>query len=85
MKMRLLMDNETLPQRNLAAEEPIAYAVQQGIVYDTLRFWRSDKSVILGYSNHVSSEVNVIYAEEMGFKSSDALPEAERCIRILGI
>jgi hypothetical protein len=44
--MRLLMDKETLPQRNLAAEEAITYAVQQGIVYDTLRFWRNVKSVI---------------------------------------
>ena len=68
MRMRLLIDKETLPQRNLAAEEAITYAVQQGIVYDTLRFWRNVKSVILGYSNHVSSEVNVDLCRRNGIQ-----------------
>jgi lipoate-protein ligase A len=66
--MRLLMNNETLPQRNLASEEAITYAVQQGIVRDTLRFWCNEKSVILGYSNHVSSEIDLDLCRRNGIQ-----------------
>ncbi|MHA1929894.1 MAG: lipoate--protein ligase family protein [Candidatus Thorarchaeota archaeon] len=66
MSWRLLEEQRTNVQRNLAIEEAIARssgAKTNGKI-NTLRFWRSSSAVVLGRFQCVHKEVNLAFCEE---------------------
>ncbi|MBS7605650.1 MAG: lipoate--protein ligase family protein [Candidatus Bathyarchaeia archaeon] len=58
-KWRLLHSNFNDPYLNMAIEEAILIAVDEGKSPSTLRFWRNSRSVILGRSQNIIDEVNI--------------------------
>lgn len=56
---RLINSEVTNPYFNMALEEAIAKTVGEGLAVNTLRFWRNDKSVILGRFQSIELEVDL--------------------------
>jgi len=56
---RLINSTVTNPYFNMALEEAIAKTVGEGLTLNTLRFWRSEKSVVLGRFQSVELEVDL--------------------------
>ena len=49
---------------NLALEEAVSRFVSEGYSPPTIRFWRDDKSVIIGRSQNVFAEVDLAFCED---------------------
>lgn len=63
--LRVIRDLRIRPTSlNLGLEEAIARYVSIGYAPPTVRFWRNEKSVIIGRSQRVGSEVNLSFCEE---------------------
>ncbi len=58
-KWRLLNLEFNDPYLNMAIEESILLAVNEGASPNTIRFWRNIKSVVMGRSQNLADEVNV--------------------------
>jgi lipoate---protein ligase len=72
----MLCSDSTLPtpQENLALEEALLDAAEEGEIGATLRFWQpSGYAVVVGYANRVAREVNLDYCREAG------IPILRRC------
>jgi len=62
------------PQENLALDEALLDAAEDGETGETLRFWEpSDYAVVVGYANRVAAEVNLDYCLKAG------IPVLRRC------
>ncbi len=69
MKLRvLLFETPEDPYMNLAFEEAIPRARGCGISPDTLRLWRNQGAVIIGYFQRAEEEVNLEQADRLGIK-----------------
>ena len=67
MKLRLVLYEEPEdPYFNMAVEEAIPRARGCGIVPDTLRIWRNENAVIIGYFQKAEEEVNLDVASSIG-------------------
>ena len=63
------------PQENLALDEALLDAAEEGETGETLRFWEpSDYAVVVGYANRVAKEVKVELLRE-----KTAYPVLRRC------
>ncbi|MFB0543616.1 MAG: biotin/lipoate A/B protein ligase family protein [Candidatus Bathyarchaeia archaeon] len=56
---RLLVLRETDPYRNVALEEVLLRAVEEGSSPDTLRFWRNTRSAVIGWSQRPGEVLNL--------------------------
>jgi len=62
------------PQENLALEEALLDAAEEGETGDVLRFWEpSEYAVVVGYANRAGAEVNLDYCRKVG------IPVLRRC------
>ncbi|MBS7646478.1 MAG: biotin/lipoate A/B protein ligase family protein [Candidatus Bathyarchaeia archaeon] len=61
---RILYSESNDPYLNMAIEEAILTAVNEGKSPSTVRFWRNSRSVILGRSQNVDEEVNIKECEK---------------------
>ncbi|ALM76455.1 lipoate--protein ligase family protein [Thermococcus barophilus] len=52
------------PYLNLAFEEALARARSKDLVEDTLRLWRNEKALILGYFRNPKEDINLLVAKE---------------------
>lgn len=67
MAWRLIDEDSTDVYQNLAVDEAIArHTASQENKINTLRFWRSEKAVVIGRFQCVHKEVNLSYCEEKG-------------------
>lgn len=64
----LLYETPHDPFMNLAFEEAFARARAAGLTSDTLRIWRNDKAVIIGYFQEAGAEVNLEVARALGIR-----------------
>ncbi len=64
----LLFETPHDPYMNLAFEEAFARARGAGLVDDTLRIWRNDRAVIIGYFQEAEGEVDMEEASKLGVK-----------------
>jgi lipoate-protein ligase A len=64
---RIINSNSTEPHSNLALEESILRLNSQSDIV-TLRFWRNNRSVIVGRWQVLDEEVNLSYCKEHGIK-----------------
>ncbi len=62
----LLYETPGDPYMNLAFEEAFARARGAGLVPDTLRIWRNDRAVVVGYFQLASEEVDLSEAARLG-------------------
>jgi lipoate-protein ligase A len=67
-KWRLLNLGFNDPYLNMAIEESILLAVNEGLSPNTIRFWRNTKSVVIGRSQDVLDELNVEACRIYGVK-----------------
>ena len=56
------------PYANLAYEEAIARLRGAGLIDDTLRIWRNENAVVIGYFQYADKEVRIEEAERIGAK-----------------
>ena len=68
LKWRLLLDSNSDPAVNLAVEEAIVRSRRDELCPDTLRIWRNDRSVILGYNSSLQDEVNMHVCKRVGIR-----------------
>lgn len=64
----LLFETPHDPYMNLAFEEAFTRARGAGLVDDTLRIWRNDKAVIIGYFQEAEGEVDMEAASKLGVR-----------------
>jgi lipoate-protein ligase A len=55
------------PHLNLAFEEALARVRAKDLVEDTLRIWRNEKALVLGYFRNAEDDINLLRAKEMNF------------------
>jgi lipoate-protein ligase A len=67
-RWRLLNLEFNDPYLNMAIEESILLAVNEGLSPNTIRFWRNAKSVVIGRFQNVTDEVNVEACKVYGVK-----------------
>jgi lipoate-protein ligase A len=67
-KWRLLNLEFKDPILNMAIEESILLAVNEGVSPNTIRFWKNIKSVVIGRSQNIADEVNVEACKRYGVK-----------------
>jgi lipoate-protein ligase A len=64
MAWRLIDEGSTDVYQNLAVDEAVArFAASQDIKPSTLRFWRSDRAVVIGRFQCIHKEVNLSFCE----------------------
>ena len=64
----------TSPEENLALDEALLDAAEEGEIGESLRFWEPrDYAVVVGYANRVATEVNLSYCRTEG------IPVLRRC------
>lgn len=56
---RFLVSNETDPFKNIAVEEALLSAIEQGYSTNTVRFWKNKPSVIIGYFEKPCEVLNI--------------------------
>lgn len=64
----LLFETPHDPHMNLAFEEAFARARGAGLIDDTLRIWRNDRAVVIGYFQEAEGEVDTESASKLGIK-----------------
>lgn len=64
--MLRILTYETLdnPYLNLAFEEALARARSKNLIEDTLRIWRNEKALILGYFRNLEEDINLLVARK---------------------
>lgn len=67
-KWRLLRLTSSDPYLNMAIEEAVLIAVNEGKSPSTVRFWRNARSVVLGRSQNIAEEVNIRECEKHGVR-----------------
>lgn len=55
------------PYLNLAFEEALAIVRAKDLIEDTLRIWRNEKTLVLGYFRNAKDDINLLRAKEMNF------------------
>jgi len=70
MQQWRLLDTETSVDAlmNMAIEEAIFLARVEKAVPPTIRFWRNDRAVLIGYSQNVNAGVNLKFCERGGIQ-----------------
>jgi lipoate-protein ligase A len=67
-KWRLLCLKTSDPHLNMAIEEAVLIAVNEGKSPSTVRFWRNARSVVLGRSQNIADEINIKECERHGVR-----------------
>ncbi len=64
----VLFETPSDPYTNLAYEEAIARLRGRDVIEDTLRVWRNENAVVIGYFQYAAREVRISEAERVGAK-----------------